>query len=252
MLAEAKLERRGRPTGDLLLVIGVIVVLVVAAALLNTVASRARSINGHAADIAASTSGIDEDTSAIRLLDRTNELAASILNSSQPLEGQLADTIGLVEGVDGTVRSINDSARSINQSAKDINGAAASIETDARDILATAQGIDGTVDGINAGAASINQQAAAILDVAARINDDVRLINENLNDTIEVVGTIRGDTQDIVAEARRAHQLAACIDREVNVTATVRDGALGVVEELLGRGDALGQLDRHCVDENGR
>ncbi len=225
---------RSRPTADLLLVVVVIVVLVVAAGLLNTVASRARSINGHAADIAASTRGIDEDTSAIRLLERTNELAASILSSAKPLDAQLSNTIRLAQGIDGTVTSISGSARSINESAQDINGAAASIETDATDILATAQGIDGTVKGINLSAASINQQAAAILDVAGRINEDIRLINLNLNDTIRVVDTVRGDTRNIVGEARRAHQLAACIDREVNGTGGARDNA------------------RHCVDENGR
>lgn len=225
---------RGRPAGDVVLVVAVLVVLLVAAGLLNTVASRARSINGHAVDIAASTAGIDEDTSAIGLLERTNELAASILSSAEPLDEQLTDTIGLAQGIDGTVTSINGSARSINESARSINGAAASIQTDATNILGAARGIDGTVNGINLSAASINQQAAAILDVAGRVNEDIRLINLNLNDTIRVVDTVRGDTRNIVGEARRAHQLAACIDREVNGTGGARDNA------------------RHCVDENGR
>jgi methyl-accepting chemotaxis protein len=216
--------RGDAPRGDLLLVIVVLIVLVVAAGLMNVVAVKARSVNGHAADIAANTVGINEDTDAIRLLDRTNQLAASILDSARPLEDELANTVGLAQDVDGKVTSINRSARSVNESVDGINTAAASIETDANDIVGTARAINGTVGSINGTAATINQEVAAILDVARRINVDVKLINLNLNDTIDIVRGIRGDTSNLVVQGRLAHKEAACIDREVNVIVGAEDG----------------------------
>jgi methyl-accepting chemotaxis protein len=212
------------PRGDLLLVIVVLIVLVVAAGLLNVVAAKARSINGHAADIAANTRGINEDTGAIRLLDQTNQLAASILDSARPLEEELANTVELAQDVDGRVTSINRSAQSINGSVDGINTAAASILTDANDIVGTARAINGSAESIQGSAATINQEVAAILDVARRINVDVRNINLNLNDTIEIVNGIRGDTRNLVVQGRIAHKEAACIDREVNTRARSEDG----------------------------
>jgi uncharacterized protein YoxC len=212
------------PRGDVLLVIVVLVVLLVAAGLLNTVAVKARSINGHAADIAANTRGINEDTGAIRLLDQTNQLAASILDSARPLEGELADTVALAQGIDGKVTSINRSAQSINGSVDGINTAAASILTDANGIVGTARAINGTAESINGSAATINQEVAAILDVARRINVDVKRINLNLNDTIRIVRDIRADTSNLVFQGRLAHKEAACIDREVNTRARSQDG----------------------------
>ncbi len=212
------------PRGDLLLVIVVLIVLVVAAGVLNVVAAKARSINGHAAAIAANTRGINEDTGAIRLLEQTNQLAASILDSARPLEGELADPVELAQGIDGRVTSINRSARSMNGSVDGINTAAASILTDANDIVGTARAIDGSAESINSSAATINQEVAAILDVARRINVDVKRINLNLNDTIRIVRGIRDDTSNIVTETRFAHKEAACIDREVNSRARSEDG----------------------------
>lgn len=220
------------PRGDLLLVIVVLIVLLVASGLLNAVAVKARSINGHAEDIASNTRGIDEGTDAIRLLEQTNQLAASILDSARPLEAELANTAGLAQDIDGKVTAINGSARSINGSVDGINAAATSIETDANDILGTARVINGTVESINGSAATINQEVAAILDVARRINVDVERINLNLNDTIAIVRGIRGDTSNLVTEGRLARKEAACIDREVNAVVGAEDGGDFCDEEV--------------------
>jgi prophage DNA circulation protein len=214
-----------RPTGDLLLVIVVLVALAGAAFLLNRVASQADSISGNAQDIAQSTQGIANKTDAIGMLDRTNELAASILQSAQPLDKELGTTVDLARGIDGKVSVINGSAKAINASAEAIHGTAASIQTHATGILDSARGIQGTAGVINGTAGGINTVAAAILDVAGRINVDVKRINLNLDVTIPIAAGIRSDTDNLVTEARIAHKEAACIDREVHIITPAFNGA---------------------------
>lgn len=209
--------RRRRPSGDILLVAVVVAVLVVAAGLLHYVASLAGSINTNADQIAADASGIKEDTDTIQLLNRTNDLAGSILESAQPLEGQLSNTVDLANSINANAQSINQSAGSINESAGTINATAESIEGSANSILGTAGEINATAGQINATAGNINSLAAQILDVAKRINFDVKQINRNVNTTIQIARGIRADTRDLVAEARYAHKEAACIDKEINV-----------------------------------
>jgi hypothetical protein len=51
--------------------------------------------------------------------------------------------------------------------------------------------------------------------VAKRINDDVAQINTNLDGTIAVANTIKGDTGNILTEAKTAERYAACIDKRV-------------------------------------
>ncbi len=207
-------------TGDVLVLIVVLVALVFTGFLLNKVASEAGSIEQHTDDIAELTAGINEDTTAIRLLDRTNELAAAILESARPLSDKLATTVDRANSIDSTVVSINDTARSINETTTDVNGTADSIEAGANDILGTARAINETAGNIRVTSGTINTLAAAILDVAKRINVDVQRINLNLNDTIDIVQRIRNDTQGLVLEGRYAHKESACIDREVNLLIT--------------------------------
>jgi methyl-accepting chemotaxis protein len=204
-------------TGDVLVLIVVLVALVGTGFLLNNVASEADSIEGHTEDIAELTAGINEDTTAILLLDRTNELAASILESARPLSDKLETTVDRANSIDRTVVPINDAARSINETTTDINVTADSIEASADDILGTARAINETAGNIRVTSGNINTIAAAILDVAKRINVDVQRINLNLNDTIDIVQRIREDTQGLVFEGRYARKESACIDREVNV-----------------------------------
>jgi methyl-accepting chemotaxis protein len=217
---EASRRRRLGATGDVLVLVLVIVALVGTGFLLNNIASQAGSIEDNTDDIAELTAGINEDTTAILLLDRTNELAASILESARPLDEKLATTVDRANSIDRTVVPINDAARSINETTTDINATAGSIEGSANNILGTARSINETAGDINTTAGNINTLAAAILDVAGRINVDVKRINLNLNGTIEIVESIRKDTQRLVVEGRFAHKEAACIDREVNVLIT--------------------------------
>lgn len=214
---QASRRRRFGATGDVLVLVLVVVALVGTGFLLNNIASQAGSIEDHTDDIAELTAGINEDTTAILLLDRTNELAGAILESARPLDEKLATTVDRANSIDRTVVSINDAARSINETTTDINVTADSIEASANNILGTARAINTTAGNIRVTSGNINTIAAAILDVSERINVDIQRINLNLNGTIEIVERIRQDTQGLVGEGRFAHKEAACIDREVNV-----------------------------------
>lgn len=175
----------------------VVVSLGGASILLARTLGAARSINAKADRIAKTGRGINIATDSVVQLNRTNDTAGSILNTAQPLEGKLDRIVGLAQSIDRLGASILGSARKINGTAVEINGTATKVG-------ATARGI--------------NTVAAEILDVGRRIDRDVRLINENLDVTISIARSIKSDTGNIVVEARKAHQNAACIDRKVGGT----------------------------------
>jgi hypothetical protein len=68
---------------------------------------------------------------------------------------------------------------------------------------------------INATAGEIVVPAQGILDRAKLIDRDTAAINRTLDVTIRIAGDIEGDTEDILEQALRAHDTAACIDRNV-------------------------------------
>lgn len=182
-----------------------LVVVLAAAGLLHRTASLAGDINDKAKTIALTGRGINESTDSIIQLERTNELATSILNSAKPLEGKLKTIVGLAGNINGLAGSINGSAGTINNSARSINGTAGGINSNAKSINNTATGING--------------EAARILSVAQSINRGVAQINTNLDATIAIARQIRSDTTNLVKQAQRAHIKAACIDRGVGGTA---------------------------------
>lgn len=178
-----------------LVVLGIVLVaLGGASVLLARTLRAAQRINIKAENISKTGRGINIATDAVIQLNRTNETAASILETAEPLEGKLTKVVSLAQSIDRLGGSILSSAGRINSTAGDINSTAG-------DINSTAQGI--------------NAEAAAILDVGRRIDRDVRLINENLDATIAVARAIKGDTGNILGQAKEAHQNAACIDRKV-------------------------------------
>jgi methyl-accepting chemotaxis protein len=207
----------------------VVVAALVSASLLARTARAANRINHKAENIAKTGQGINTATDAVIQLTRTNETASSILNSAQPLEGKLNQVIGLAQSVDGLAKSINGTAGTINSTGQTINGTATAINGSAGKINGTAKTINGTaktisghansINGsataINATAGAINAQAAAILDVAKRVNNDVAQINTNLDGTLSVVNVIKGDTTNILAEAKAAERYARCIDQRI-------------------------------------
>jgi uncharacterized protein YoxC len=195
-------DERGQATFSLIIVL---VVVAVAALLLQRTASTAESIDAKAENIAQTGRGINTATDAVLQLDVTNQRAGSILATAQPLEGQLNEVIRLAESIDGLASTINGSAQSINGTAGQINGLAGSI--------------NGTAGAINGLAGGINGDASAILDLAQQIDEGVKLINRNLDTTIDLAQNIQNDTSTIVGQAQRADVLAADINETVNLAA---------------------------------
>jgi methyl-accepting chemotaxis protein len=117
-------------------VIAAIVTVILAGVLVNRVAWTAESINKKALNISRTAAPINQATDAVLNLDRTNELAASILATAQPLDSKLA-------------KSVDALAISINSSAADVDGTAKNINADAGGIVGTARSIDRGVMQIN-------------------------------------------------------------------------------------------------------
>ena len=170
---EPPFGERGQATFSLLIVVAVVAVAVI---LLQRTAWHAEHINDKAGVIAQTGGGINTATQAVLKLGRTNELAASILETAKPLEGDLNEIIALAKSIDGLATSINGSATTIN---------------------GTARGINGT--------------AGTILNTARQINDGVAQINVNLDQTLRLANQIKEDTGNILTGARRADSDLACI-----------------------------------------
>ena len=167
-------DERGQATFTLIIVIAVVAVAVI---LLQRTASLADRINDKAGNIARVGGGINSSTRAVLELNKTNELAGSILGTAQPLQGKLDSIVGLARDIDGLASSINTSASQINGTAR-----------------------------------GINNTASTILNTARSINAGVAQINTNLDTTIAIAQSIKADTGGILGEANRANHLADCIN----------------------------------------
>ena len=170
-------SERGQATGTLIVVV---IVVGIAVLLLVRTAATAVSINDKAESIAQTGRGINAATDAVLQLDKTNQLGASILQTSQPLVSQLDRVVGIARSIDGLASSITGSALSIN----------------------------GTIRGINASVASI-------LVTAQSINRGVEQINRNVDTSIAIGRDIKRDTGDILGVERAINRNAVGIDQKV-------------------------------------
>lgn len=200
----------------------VAVSLVTLVTLLQRTTETANSIDAKANRIARTGQGINTATDSVIQLNRTNETAASILATAEPLQGQLDQIVKVAQSIDGRAGSILGTAKTINGTGAKVNGTAGTINKTAKDINstagaihATALAIDATAGKINGTAKDINAQAAAILDVAKRINNDVAAINGSIDTTLGIVGGVKGDTGNILVQAQTADHLAKCIDQRL-------------------------------------
>ena len=159
-------------------VVATLVATILAGVLVYRVAWTAESINDKAENISKTATPINANTDAVLNLDTTNQLAGSILETAKPLSGKLAEIVRL--------------AKSVDQLAISING--------------TASTVDGT-------AKSINGNATGIVETARSIDRGVKQIITNLNQTLGIVDSVKGDSGNIIAQAQIAHRLAACIDQ---------------------------------------
>ncbi len=202
----------------------VLIVVVVAAAIAATLLARtvrlAQNINDKAGNIANTGRGINIATDSVVQLTRTNKLAGSILNNVEPISPRLNVIIRNARSIDRTAEGILGNARSINGTARGILGEAREIGGSATSIGGSVGGIGQTAGQINQTARGIRGTASAILGTARLIDRDVRLINAFLDDTIRIASDIKNDTANILDQAVKAHDTAACIDRKLGGTAS--------------------------------
>ena len=123
-------------------------VIGIAAALLARTLAAAQSIDKKAQTIAENASKINVSTNSVVELNRTNELASSILSSAKPLQGLLntadstaRDIAGLAKSINTTAGTIKDTAGTINRTAGTINNAATGINSSVGTISGTTRGI---------------------------------------------------------------------------------------------------------------
>jgi methyl-accepting chemotaxis protein len=116
-----------------ILIIGVLVIGIAAALLARTLAA-AQSIDKKAQVIAENAGNINVVTDSVASLNRTNELAASILQSAEPLQGQLNTVDATARDIAGLAKSISETAGTINATAGTINRTAGNIDDTAADV----------------------------------------------------------------------------------------------------------------------
>ncbi|HEX8761010.1 MAG TPA: hypothetical protein VF734_13795 [Pseudonocardiaceae bacterium] len=131
-----------------ILVVGVVIIGITAALLARTLAT-AQSIDDKAQAIAKNAGNINVATDSVVSLNRTNELATSILQSAKPLQGQLNTVAATARDIADVAKSINETAETINTTAGTINHTAGTINDTARDIATSVDTISrtaGTID----------------------------------------------------------------------------------------------------------
>lgn len=173
MVELAKTDARARGGGAglfnlvsvAILIVGVVAIGIAAALLARTLAA-AQSIDKKAEAIAVNAGRINVATNSVASLNRTNELAASILQSTKPLQGQLDKVDATARDIAGLAKSINSTAGTINTTAGTINRTAGTIDNSARDIASNVGTINRTVGTINNTAGGIAANAGTINGIA--------------------------------------------------------------------------------------
>lgn len=238
---------RGVLATNLIITVVLVVAVGAAAILLARTVSVAKRIDTKAQNIAKSGKGINASTDSIVQLKRTNSLASSILRHTSPLDDQLTSVVGRASSIRNVAGSINNRAAGINStagrinaSATDINGSASSINASTGAILSSASAINGTAGRISRTARSINGIAGTIgvsarsinstaggrngiLRVARLIDRDALNINTNLDQTINLAKLVKVDTGNILNQAGRANDTAACIAQRLPPNGAIPD-----------------------------
>ncbi|MFY9808981.1 MAG: hypothetical protein WCC38_02945 [Pseudonocardiaceae bacterium] len=125
---------------------GVLVIGIAAALLARTLAA-AQSIDKKAQAIAENAGKINVSTNSVMELNRTNELASSILSSTKPLQGLLNTADATARDIAGLAKSINTTAGTIKDTAGTVNGTAGAINNAATGINSSVGTISGTTRG---------------------------------------------------------------------------------------------------------
>ena len=186
-------------------------------------------INAKAKVIARTGQGINSATDSVVQLSRTNEFAASILASTQPLAGELATMVDHARALDGLSGSLDASTGAINATvarllatANGMSGTAADINATTRKIAATSAEVDATTAGVaattgslNTTAKGINASLAGLLDTTKKIGADVVEVNKRLDVGLALDKDLKRDTGNLLAQVARTQRYVACIDRKL-------------------------------------
>jgi uncharacterized protein YoxC len=187
-------------------------------------------INLKAKNIARTGQGINTATDSVIQLSRTNELAASILASTQPLAGDLAAMVEQAKALDGLSGSLDASTGAINgtvarllATANGMSATAADINVSTRKIAGSAAEVDGTTKevaattgALNATAKGINAHLADLLDAAKKLGVDVVEINKRVTTGLALDRAIRIDTGNLLGQVALTQRYTACIDRKLS------------------------------------
>jgi uncharacterized protein YoxC len=186
-------------------------------------------INLKAKNIARTGQGINTATDSVIQLSRTNELAGSILASTQPLAGDLSAMVEQAKALDGLSGSLDASTGAINGTVAQLlstaNGMSASangINETTRKVAASSAEVDGTTkqvaattNALNATAKGINASLGGLLDATRKIGDDVVKINQRLDTGLGLDRALKLDSGNLLAQVVLTQRYAACLDRKV-------------------------------------
>jgi methyl-accepting chemotaxis protein len=186
-------------------------------------------INAKAKNIARTGQGINTATDSVIQLSRTNELAASILASTQPLAGDLATMVDQAKALDGLSGSLDASTGAINgtvaqllatangmsATAADINGSTKKIAASSAEVLSTTRAVGTTTGALNTTAKGINASLAGLLDATRKIGDDVVKVNQRLDIGVALDKELMTDTHNLLAQVVLTQHYSACTDRKL-------------------------------------
>jgi methyl-accepting chemotaxis protein len=133
-----------------ILIVGVVVIGIAAALLARTLAA-AQSIDKKAQTIATNAGKINVATNPVVELNRTKELASSILASAKPLQGLLNTTDATARDIAGLAKSIDTTAQTIENTAGVINRTAGTISNTAGGVNNSVGTIGSTTGGTGSG-----------------------------------------------------------------------------------------------------
>jgi hypothetical protein len=186
-------------------------------------------INAKTKNIARTGQGINSSTDSVIQLSRTNELAASILASTQPLAGDLAAMVEQAKALDALSGSLDASTGAINSTvarllatangmsltAGDINASTKKIAASSAEVAGTTQEVSTSTGTLNATAKTINAHLADLLDTTRKLDFDVVEINKRVDLGLALDRAIRIDTTNLLGQVVLTQRYVACIDRKV-------------------------------------
>jgi uncharacterized protein YoxC len=223
-------DRKGRQH-----VLNVVVLLVVIGATTLTGVLLARTmratdrINAKTKAIARTGQGINTATDSVIQLSRTNELAGSILASTQPLAGDLAAMVDQAKALDSLSGSLDTNTAAINATvaqllatangmsatAGDINASTKKIAAMSAEVAGTTNEVSKSTGVLNATAKGIHAHLAELLDTTKKLAADVAEINKRVDVGLDLDRAIRLDTANLLAQVAETQRYVACIDRKV-------------------------------------